>query len=262
MNDAPILTTIDNNGVARITMNRPDLRNAFNEALINGICDAMGQLNADASIRAVVLTGAGKAFSAGADLNMMQRAANYSRTENKDDARRLAHMLYAIYDSPKPTIALVNGPAMGGGLGLIAACDIAIGVDDAFFALSEVRLGLIPAVISPFVIQAIGERAARRYFITAERFSADEAARLGLLHIVAAQSALADKLNETLAAVMSCGPDAIREAKLLIRSVAGKPINDAVMSDTAERIARLRASEEGKEGIAAFLEKRSPSWKR
>ena len=260
MKDQVLLTTIDNNGVARLTMNRPDVRNAFNEEVVNEICDIVGQLNADANVRAIVLTGAGKAFSAGADLNMMQRAAEYSSAENKDDARRLAHMLSSIYDSPKPTVALVNGPAMGGGIGLIAACDIAIGAEEAFFALSEVRIGLIPAVISPFVIQAIGPRQARRFFITGERFDAKTANQIGLLHETAPHAGLDDVLNTFLESLLACGPSAISETKALIRAVSGRTIDKGVMKDTADRIARLRASDEGKEGISSFLEKRKPNW--
>jgi len=260
MTEPVLITTIDPRGVARLTMSRPDLRNAFNAPLIEALCEAMGRLGANPDIRAIVLTGAGKAFSAGADLNMMKEVANYSASENKDDARRLAHMLSSIYHLPKPTIALVNGPAMGGGLGLIAACDIAIGVDSAFFALSEVRLGLIPAVISPFVLQAIGARQARRYFITAERFDAATAQTLGLLHLVTPAAQLEPALDDMLDQLLGCGPEAQREAKDLIRTVAGRTIEDGVMNDTASRIARLRASKEGREGVTAFLEKRKPNW--
>jgi methylglutaconyl-CoA hydratase len=228
--------------------------------LVGDICEAMGRLTSDDNVRAIVLTGAGKAFSAGADLNLMQRAANYSAAENKDDARRLAHMLGSIYDSPKPTVALVNGPAMGGGLGLIAACDIAIGADTSFFALSEVRVGLIPAVISPFVIQAITVRQARRYFLSGERFDAAEARRIGLLHKVVPADALNDELEATLADLLVCGPSALALVKELIRKVAYRPLNESVMEDTAGMIAKTRASKEGKEGVTAFLEKRKPSW--
>ncbi len=260
MTEQVLITTIDHRGVARLTMNRPDIRNAFNEQLISEICDTMGRFNADANVRLIVLTGAGKAFSAGADLNMMQRAAGYSAAENKDDARRLAHMLSSIYHSPKPTVALVNGPAMGGGIGLIAACDIAIGADTAFFALSEVRVGLIPAVISPFVIQAIGVRQARRYFVTGERFDAVEARRIGLLHKLSAADALNDELEITLADLLVCGPTSQERAKELIRKVKFRPISEPVMEETATMIAKTRASKEGKEGVTAFLEKRKPSW--
>jgi len=255
-----LITTIDSDGVARLTMNRPDVRNAFNEDIVNEICDTMGQLNIDPNVRIIVLTGAGKAFSAGADLNMMRRAADYSSAENKDDARRLAHMLISIYDSPKPTIALVNGPAMGGGLGLIAACDIAIGAEETFFALSEVRIGLIPAVISPFVIQAIGSRQARRLFLTGERFTAEQAKTIGLLHETAPLAGLDKAFDEVIDGLRQCGPAAMREAKALIRAVSGRSIDEGVLKDTAGRIANIRASAEGKEGVTAFLEKRKPVW--
>jgi len=248
MTEQVLITTIDQRGVARLTMNRPDIRNAFNEQLIGEICEAMGRLTSDPNVRVIVLTGAGKAFSAGADLNMMSRAAKFSAAENKDDARRLAHMLGSIYDSPKPTVALVNGPAMGGGLGLIAACDIAIGADTSFFALSEVRVGLIPAVISPFVIQAITVRQARRYFLSGERFDAAEARRIGLLHKVVAADALNDELETTLNDLLVCGPSS--------QALASEP----VMEETAGMIAKTRASKEGKEGVTAFLEKRKPNW--
>ena len=260
MTEQVLITTIDSRGVARLTMNRPDIRNAFNEPLIGGICEAMGRLNADANVRVIVLTGAGKAFSAGADLNMMSRAAKFSAAENKDDARRLAHMLDTIYHSPKPTVALVNGPAMGGGLGLIAACDIAIGADTAFFALSEVKLGLIPAVISPFVIQAITVRQARRLFVTGERFDAATAQRLGLLHKAVPEAALNDELEATLGELLACGPHAQELAKDLIRKVAYRPLSDSVLEETAGMIAKTRASDEGKEGVSSFLEKRKPNW--
>ncbi|MBL4620275.1 MAG: enoyl-CoA hydratase/isomerase family protein [Marinicaulis sp.] len=260
MTEQTLITTIDSRGVARLTMNRPELRNAFNEELIGGICESIGRYQSDPAVRAIVLTGAGKAFSAGADLNMMKRAAGFSASENKDDARRLAHMLHSIYSSPKPTIALVNGPAMGGGLGLIAACDIAIGAESAFFALSEVRLGLIPAVISPFVIDAIGVRQARRYFLTAERFDAATAKEIGLLHVVEPAAGLETALDAMIENIVGCGPTALHEAKSLIRAVAHHPINKKLLDDIAARIARLRTSKEGKEGITAFLEKRKPNW--
>lgn len=260
MNDKVLITTIDSRGVARLTLNRPDIRNAFNEELISEICDAIGRLNTDPNVRAIVLTGNGKAFSAGADLNMMKRAAEYSAAENKDDARRLAHMLTSIYHSPKPTIALVNGPAMGGGLGLIAACDIAIGADTSFFALTEVRVGLVPAVISPFVIQAITVRQARRLFVTGERFDATHAERIGLLHKCVPADQLNDELEEMLKSLLLCSPNAQETAKELIRRVSYRTPHDNVMEETAGIIAKARTSTDGKEGISAFLEKRKPNW--
>jgi len=260
MTEPRVTSHIDQDGVARLTMNRPELRNAFDEDMIGMICDEMGKLSGNSDVNVIVLTGAGEAFSAGADLNMMQRVATYSATQNKDDARRLAHMLESIYNSPKPTIALVNGPAMGGGLGLIAACDIAIASEDAFFALSEVRVGLIPAVISPFVIEAIGTRQARRFFLTGERFNAAKAKDIGLIHKIIMQAQLEDGLKEVLDALLVCAPNALTQAKELIRDVAYKEIDTNTRELTANRIATIRASSEGKEGISAFLEKRKPDW--
>lgn len=260
MKDSVLLTTIDQRGVARLTMNRPHVRNAFDEELIGAICDAMGKLNADPNIRAVVLTGAGGAFSGGADLNMMRSAADYSAAENKDDARRLAHMLNSIYESPKPTIALVNGPAMGGAVGIIAACDIAIAAEDAFMALTEVRVGLIPAVISPFVVRAMGPRNARRYFLTGERIDADAARRIGLIHMVAMAAQIDETLDGVIADLLRGAPGAVREAKDLIKAVAFRPLNDSITEETAGWIARIRATKEGKEGLESYLEKRKPDW--
>ncbi len=255
-----VITSIDQNGIARVTLNNPEIRNAFNEEMIGQICDTMGQLSNNEDVRVIVLTGAGKAFSAGADLNMMKRVAQYSPAENKDDARRLAHMLDSIYNAPKPTIALVNGPAIGGGLGLIAACDIAIASEDAFFALSEVRVGLIPAVISPYVIEAIGVRQARRFFLTGERFDATTARRIELVHKVVMPVQLEASLEETVADLLVCAPSAQTHAKDLIRTVAFEPIDHKLTDETATRIAALRASPEGREGISAYLEKRKPNW--
>lgn len=252
--------TVNQRGVARLTMNRPDLRNAFNEQLIGEICDAMGRLNSDQNVRVIVLTGAGKAFSAGADLNMMRRVADYSAAENKDDARRLGHMLRSIDESDKPTIALVNGPALGGGVGLVAACDIAIAAEEAFFALSEVKLGLIPAVISPFVVRAMTPRQARRYFLTAERFDATKAKELGLVHMVAMGAQLDATLEGVIDNLLTGGPKAQAAAKDLVTRVSYRVMGDSVMEDTAGLIARTRASDEGKEGLNAFLEKRKPNW--
>ncbi|MEO0611965.1 MAG: enoyl-CoA hydratase-related protein [Pseudomonadota bacterium] len=255
-----ILTTIDARGIARVTLNRPDLRNAFNEEMIGQICDSIGQLASNENVRVVIITGAGKAFSAGGDLNMMKRVANYSSAENKDDARRLAHMLEGIYNCPKPTIALVNGPALGGGLGLISACDIAIARDDAFFALSEVKVGLIPAVISPFVVEAIGIRQARRYFLTAERFSAETAREIGLVHKICIAENLNATLEETLDELLQGAPRAQAKAKALIRLVAYKSVGKQTREETAALIAEMRAADEGREGVSAFLEKRKPNW--
>lgn len=255
-----LLVTIDTRGVATFTMNRPDMRNAFDEAMIGAICDAFGRYGQDEAVRAIVLTGAGKAFCAGADLNMMERAAEYSADENRDDARRLAYMLHAINNCAKPVIARVNGPAMGGGVGIVAACDVAVAAEDAFFALSEVRLGLIPAVISPFVVQAISPREARRWFLTGERFAAETAKRIGLVHMVAMGAQLDATVDALLQNILAGGPHAQREAKTLINAVAFRPIDAKVMEDTANRIAQVRTSAEGREGIKSFLEKRKPKW--
>ncbi len=255
-----IILTAVNQGIARLTLNRPEVKNAFNEPLIVDLDAAVRRYGADDAVRVIVLAGAGDAFSAGADLDMMRRAGAASDNDNEAGAGGLAKMLTAIYDCPKPVIALVNGLAMGGGVGLVAACDIAIAAEEAFFALSEARLGLIPAVISPYVIRAIGERQARRYFLTAERFDAETARRIGLVHMVALRVQLEATLDGALKNLSACGPMAQKEAKDLIRSVAGAPLDDALIADTAGRIARLRASPEGREGVAAFLEKRKPAW--
>jgi methylglutaconyl-CoA hydratase len=252
--------TIDPRGVARLTLNRPEVKNAFNEQLIGDLADAMGRLSADKGVRIVVLTGSGDAFSAGADLSMMNRVAGYSPAENKQDARRLAHMLNAIYSCEKPVIGLVNGACMGGGVGLASACDIVIAAEEAFFALSEVRLGLIPAVISPFVVRAIGVRQARRYFLTGERFDAMTAKAIGLAHMVCMKAQMEGTLQGVIDNLLACGPSAQKEAKALIRIVSHRPIDEAVMEETAALIARVRASEEGKEGVTAFLEKRKAAW--
>ncbi|NWG72143.1 MAG: enoyl-CoA hydratase/isomerase family protein [Parvularculaceae bacterium] len=260
---APVLlTTIDNRGVARLTMNRPEVRNAFNEALIGAICDQAAKLSTDQNVRVIVITGAGSTFCAGADLDMMRRVADYSPQENKDDARRLAHMLHSIYSCEKPTIALVNGAAMGGGVGILAACDIAIAAEDAVFGLTEVKVGLIPAVISPFVMRAMGTRQARRFFMTGERFDAETARRISLVHMVALGSQLEATLEAVIKDLLASGPGAQKEVKELIRAVAFQPVDERTMEDTATRIARVRSSPEGREGVLAFLEKRKPDWAR
>lgn len=260
MREAPLTSEIDRRGIARVTLNRPEIHNAFDEALIRSLTERFQDLAADGTVRAIVLTGAGKSFSAGADLNWMRRMADYSDQENRKDARGLADLLALIDRHPKPTVARVQGPVYGGGLGLVAACDVAIAADAARFMLSEVRLGLIPAVISPYVVAAIGARAARRYFVTAERFDAAEALRLGLVHQVVGSDGLDDALEAMLEIILKGGPSAQAEAKALVRAVSARPIDDAVIADTADRIARLRASDEGREGVVAFLEKRAPAW--
>jgi methylglutaconyl-CoA hydratase len=260
MNDSTVLTEVDG-GVGIVTLNRAERHNAFDDILIGELTIALRDLALNAEVRLVVLSSTGKSFCAGADLNWMRQAAGYSREENLLDARALAELLRTLNELPKPTIARVQGPAYGGGVGLIAACDIAVGTFDALFALTEVKLGVIPAVISPYVIAAIGERKARRYMLSAERFSASEAYRIGLLHeIVPTELELDEALGELVDALLAGGPAAQAECKALIRSVAGRPIDAAVIDDTAQRITRARASAEGREGMAAFLEKRNPAW--
>ena len=247
--------------IGLITMNRPERHNAFDDVLIAELTDAFRSMEAEDAVRLVVLSAAGRSFSAGADLNWMKRMAGFSKDENERDAMALGALMRTIAHLRKPTIARVQGAAYGGGVGLVACCDIAVCSHDATFALSEAKLGLIPAVISPYVIAAIGERAARRYFLTAEKMDAAEAWRLGLVHdLGATEAAMDEKIGAICDAMLLCGPVAQREAKELIRAVAGKPIHSELIQDTAARIARIRSSPEGKEGVAAFLEKRRASW--
>ncbi len=248
------------NQVAIVTLNRPEIRNAFDESLIRNLTQALQRLDRDDGVRAVVLAGAGPAFCAGADLNWMKRMAGYSYEQNLEDARALAAMLRTLDRLAKPAVARVHGPAFAGGVGLVAACDMAIGVPQAEFALTEARLGLSPATISPYVVRAIGERAARRYFLTAERFSGAEAYRLGLLSDLVQPQDLDDKINELLGHLVQGGPAAIAACKALVPAVSGRAVSDALIEDTATRIAEIRVSGEGREGIGAFLEKRKPSW--
>lgn len=247
------------NGVGTVVMDRPDRHNAFDEHVIADLTAAFAGLGADDAVRAVVLRGAGKSFSAGADLDWMRRMAAYDEAANLADARALAALMRTIDTLPKPTVALVHGAAYGGGVGLVACCDIAIATEAASFALSEVKLGLIPAVISPYVVRAIGARAARRYFLTAERFDAVEARRLGLVHELVAGDGLEETARQILAALRGNGPAAVRAAKDLVAAVAARPPAE-VEEDCARRIAAIRAGEEGREGVAAFLGKRKPSW--
>ena len=249
-------------GVARVTLHRPDVRNAFDDALIGALTKAFQELNQDRSVRVVVLAGNGPAFCAGADLNWMKRMAGYSDDENLRDARSLAEMLATLDGLDKPTIARVHGPAFAGGTGLVAACDIAVGTPEAKFCFSEAKLGLSPATISPYVMRAIGARAASRYFLTAEVFDGAEALRIGLLSALVPAAELDAAVDGLAQHLLAGGSEAHARIKDLIRQVAGRPIDSALKSDTARRIAEIRASPEGKEGIAAFLEKRKPSWKR
>lgn len=246
--------------VATVTLNRPAVRNAFNEDAIAEIALAFRELGEDDGIRAIVLAAKGPTFCAGADLNWMKKMAAYTHEENRADAGQLAEMLRTIYFCPKPVVAKVQGDCYAGGMGLVAACDIAIAVEEANFCLSEVKLGLIPATISPYVIKAMGEQAARRYFLTAERFTAQEALRIGFVQSVVSAEALDGAADEMVKALVSASPNAVKEAKRLVREVAGQPLTDALIADTAERIAVIRASDEGREGVKSFLEKRKPGW--
>ncbi len=248
------------NGVAWVTLNRPEVRNAFDDALISGLRKAFDDIGGDPSVRAMVLSGNGPAFCAGADLNWMKRMAGYTYEQNRADAQALADMLAALDRMPKPTIARVHGPAFAGGTGLVAACDIAVGTPEAKFCFSEAKLGLSPATISPHVMRAIGERAARRYFLTAEVFAGKEAERIGLLTCLAEKDFLDKTIEDLLAHLLAGGPEAMKKIKDLIRAVAGRPADDALAAETAKRSAEIRVSPEGKEGIASFLEKRKPSW--
>jgi methylglutaconyl-CoA hydratase len=246
--------------VATITLNRPEVRNAFNEQSIFELTQAFDGLGRSDMVDIIVLAANGAAFCAGGDLNWMKKMAGYTDAENLADARQLADMLRAIYLCPRPVVAKVQGDCYAGGMGLVAACDIIVVAEEAHFCLSEVKLGLIPATVSPYVIKAIGENAARRYFLTAERFSAQEAQRLGLVHETATAEALDARVADIVKSILANSPHAVREAKVLVREIAGRPIDEALLADTAGRIARIRASEQGREGVAAFLEKRKPGW--
>lgn len=257
-----LVVAIDSRGVATVTLDRPEKHNAFGDALIAELADAFRRLGADESVRAVVLAANGKSFSAGADIDWMKRMAGAPEDENRRDARALADMLRLLNDMPKPTVALVQGAAFGGGVGLVACCDIALAADGAVFALSEVRLGLIPATIGPYVVAAVGERMARRYFLTGERFDAAAALAIGLVHRVVPGAELAAAGEKVLVDLLAGGPKAQAEAKALVRAIAGRPIAADVIEDTAARIARIRTGTEAREGFDAFLAKRKPSWVR
>ncbi len=257
---APVRLDRDDAGVVTLTLDRPDRRNAFDDALIADLRHTLDRLADDMSTRALVLTGAGSAFSAGADLDWMRRAAGFSAAENLADARQLEALLAALDRFPRPTIARVNGAAIGGGMGLVAACDIAIASEQAIFAMSEVRLGLLPAVVAPFVRRAIGERACRRLFLTAERLDAAAALRLGLVHETVADEALDQAVAAVLDQLLQGGPEALAAAKALLIDLRQASFDEAA-DRTARAIAERRASAEGKEGVAAFLEKREPAWR-
>ena len=246
--------------VATVVLSRPDVRNAFNDEVIAELTQAFSQLGEDPAVRVVVLMAEGPAFCAGADLNWMRRMADYSREENEQDAEKLAFMLRTIYECPKPTIARVQGDVYAGGMGLVAACDIAVSVDTANYCLSEVKLGLIPATIGPYVIRAMGPRAAHRYFLTAERFNAQEALRIGFVHEVVPAERLDAMVGSWVQALLAASPNAIKECKKLVQYVADRDITRLLIDHTVKAIADIRASDEGKEGVQSFLNKRKPAW--
>lgn len=260
MSEANHLVTVDS-GIARVTLNRPAVHNALDDALIGSLLESLEKIAADGAVRLVILTGQGTSFCAGGDVAWMRRTADYTHEQNLVDAMRLARLLHRLNTMPQPTLALVNGPAYGGGVGLVACCDIAVAADTAKFSLSEVRLGLIPATISPYVVRKIGESNARRYFLTAEVFEAADAQRLGLVHEVVAATEIDKGAQYFVKRLREGGPAAQGAAKQLIARVAGAVVDDSLMEDTARRIADARASAEGKEGTEAFLAKRAPSWR-
>jgi methylglutaconyl-CoA hydratase len=257
-----LLETVDARGVATLTLNRPDRHNAFDDGLIAELTASLRRMGERTDVRVVVLTGAGRSFSAGADLEWMRRMAAASRAANLADAAALGRLMHTLDRLPKPTIALVQGAAYAGGVGLVACCDIALASDRAVFCLSEVKLGIIPAAISPYVIQAIGGRQARRYFLTAEPFSAARAREIGLVHEVVPEAELSATLDRVIAALQLGGPSAQAAAKELVFLCQGRAIDAGLSAETAQRIAIRRASPEGREGLSAFLDKRPPNWVR
>ena len=254
------LTLVVSGGVATITLTQPEIRNAFSDEVIVALMQAFETAGSRPDVRAIVLAAEGPAFCAGANLNWMSRMADYSRDENRVDAGELAKMLRSIYECPKPTIARVQGDVYAGGVGLVACCDMAVAVESAVFCLSEVKIGLMPATISPYVIRAMGARAAHRYFLTGERFNAREAHRIGFVHEVAEAEQLDSVVDQWLKHLLSAGPEAVKACKRLVIDVAEREINDQLIAATVEGIAEIRASSEGKEGVQAFLAKRKPSW--
>ncbi|MCA0176338.1 MAG: enoyl-CoA hydratase/isomerase family protein [Proteobacteria bacterium] len=246
--------------VAEVWLNRPEVRNAFNDAVIAELAATFAELGREADLRVIVLAAHGKAFCAGADLNWMRAMADYSWEQNRADAQGLADMLWAIYSCPVPVIGRIQGDCYAGGVGLAAVCDVLVAAEGAHFCLSEAKLGLLPATIGPYVVAALGARASQRYFTTAERFTAAEAHRLGLVHEVCAADMLDAQVAALVAALCANGPAAVRACKRLVADVAGRPITPDLRADTARRIADIRASSEGKEGVSSFLQKRAPSW--
>lgn len=258
------MTTLDiqiQGPVARVFLNRPEVRNAFNDGVIAELTDAFARLGADPALRAIVLGGHGKAFCAGADLNWMRTMAGYTWEQNRADAERLAAMLWAGYSCPLPIVGRVHGDCYAGGVGLAAICDVLVAAEGVHFCLSEARLGLLPATIGPYVVRALGEQASRRYFVTAERFDAATAKALGFVHEVVAADALDAGVDAIVATLVANGPAAVRACKRLVHDVAGVPVTPELRADTARRIADIRASAEGREGVQAFLDKREPAWR-
>ena len=254
------LTTQSAAGVATVTLNRPDVRNAFNEDVIAELTQAFTQLGQQADVRCIVLAANGPAFCAGADLNWMRRIADYSHAENLADAAQLANMLRVIHSCPKPTVARIQGDVYAGGMGLVAVCDVAVTVDTAHFCLSEVKLGLIPATISPYVIRAMGARTAHRYFLTAERFTAAEALRIGFVHEEVALDALDATVAQITSALLAASPHAAASCKQLVRDVVGQAMSPELVAMTVGAIADSRISAHGREGVQSFLQKRKPDW--
>lgn len=255
-----LLTKIDDNGIATLSLNKPEKHNCFDDTLILEITEAVNALAKNENVRVLILAGEGKSFSAGGDLSWMQRMANYTHEENEKDASQLAEMLRVLNEFPKPTIARVQGAAFGGAVGLVSCCDMAIGTERASFSLSEVKIGLIPATISPYVIQAIGVRASRRYFQTGERFNAERALQLGLLNEVVTDEELDSTINDLVDILLANSPQALSQAKSLLLDYANREITPDLIKNSCTRIADIRVSAEGQEGLKAFLEKRSPNW--
>ena len=246
--------------VAKVFLNRPDMRNAFNDTVIAELTAVFTQFSTDSELRVIVLGGRGKAFCAGADLGWMRAMADFSWEENRADAQGLADMLWAMYRCPVPIVGRIHGDCYAGGVGLAALCDVLVAAEGVHFCLSEARLGLMPGTVAPYVIRALGEQASRRYFTTAERFSATTAKALGFVHELVAAEALDAKVDEIVAALVGNGPAALRACKRLVQDFAGKPIDETLRSDSVRRIAGARASVEGKEGVQSFLSKRAPAW--
>ncbi|WP_019677362.1 enoyl-CoA hydratase/isomerase family protein [Arsukibacterium perlucidum] len=260
MNQVYTQVSIDQRGVASLTLNRPEVHNAFDDLMIAELIQVLDRLAANPDVRLLLLNANGKNFSAGADLNWMRSMAEKNYQQNLDDANELAMLMHKLDKFPKPTVAVVQGAAFGGAVGLVACCDIAIASDNASFCLSEVKIGLIPAVISPYVMRALGERQSRRYFLTAERFSADTAKQLGLLHEVTSASELTEKADALIDGLLQNSPAAISAAKTLIHNIYNRKISDNMVAHTTQAIAEIRVSAEGQEGLGAFLEKRRPNW--